>query len=159
MPQRGLHLCVPSPGTLVSTLGPSRHLSTYGRTFGTSTRSSSSRRGCPLCSRCTVIATRARWFGDVQESVAKLSLSSYSYQSDEFFVQSTPLEETNLKQCRNATPHLCEHNLDVARHGRCRRDVVTRAPCLHERKEARVCDDAEWSQTLGDPLNYLHPVQ
>lgn len=41
-------------------------------TSGTSTISRRNEKGRPSCSRCTVHATKARWFGDVHASVAKL---------------------------------------------------------------------------------------
>jgi hypothetical protein len=45
-------------------------------TFATSTMSRMRQMASPLCSKFTVIAMNARWFGEVQASVIKCSLPS-----------------------------------------------------------------------------------
>ena len=45
----------------------------------TSTRSNSIEIDAPSCSKWTIMATYALWFGDVQASVAKFNAPSYSY--------------------------------------------------------------------------------
>ena len=117
--------------------------------MGTSTRSSSIDNGFPSCSRWTVIATKALWFGDVQASVAKLSFPSYSWWSVSQVIHT--VTKTDLKHCSNAITNTHKNLFHITRDGFRWRYVAFGSTRLHERAKTAIIDNLEWALAFCDP--------
>ena len=65
----------------------------------------------------------------------------------------TSHELTDLQHSCNPTPRPLEHGFHIARDGRRRWEVVSRAPSLHQGDEPPIADNLERTDTLAHPLD------
>ena len=122
----------------------------------TSTTSSSRLMGTPFCSKCTVTATNALWFGDVQASVPKCNAPSWSCQRCVY--HNNPISYTYLKHFSNALACFLEDVLHVPAHCSARWDLVCRSSRFHQLLEPAILNDAKRTLALWDPLHDLGTI-
>jgi hypothetical protein len=124
--------------------------------WATSTRSSKRQMGSPFCSKWTVTATYALWFGDVHASVPKLKAPSCSWLQ---YVNCRRWQEWKayLEDFSDSTTSPCEHLPNVTRNSRRRRYVISRSPCLHQALKSPIIYNREWPHALRYPTDNLCP--
>jgi hypothetical protein len=91
--------------------------------------------------------------GDVQESVAKLSLPSYFYHTWSVFALSYCDRTSDLQHFSKPLVNTYEDILHVARQGLSGRYVIVGSPRLHKGSEAAIVNDLKGSVVLCDPTD------
>ena len=129
----------------------------YVHTFATLPTSKTRHSGVPFCSRWTVSATNALWFGEVHASVAKFNSPSYVCSPLSPLWREARELFTYPQHVSNSLACACKNHLNITRYCPRWRYVILWASCFHQRLKTTIIYNVEGLSTLCNPADDFSP--